>query len=201
MHKNIALSEPIKIEYEHPLDVVKLFAPERISYTFNHVLARFVDACSEARELGLEYEEPIFLKEFNSVYNIEYSFFIEVLGELVNNKKLFYHHFTLQFDDTKNPQFLIAGLLEDYLGLVKMNTKKFKCPGKGEYTLSPSFVTPLILKYSHYVDSSERFIQMNAVNFRIDGLKKIVDEHIYIAVINLCIMCQAKCSFSYLQFN
>ena len=65
MHKNIALSEPIKIEYEHPLDVVKLFAPERISYTFNHVLARFVDACSEARELGLEYEEPIFLKEFN----------------------------------------------------------------------------------------------------------------------------------------
>ncbi len=29
---------------------------------------------------------------------------------------------------------------------------------------------------------------MNAVNFRISELKKLVDEHIYIAVRNLCIM-------------
>ena len=113
----------IKVEYKSPIDVAKLFTDEMIRYTLNHVFSVFIDKSNEAVENRSEYLEPVVFIEKYNLMNVDYSFLIDRLSELVSDKLQFKMDYRLNFDDTKYSEFLVESILENYLEIVKINNR------------------------------------------------------------------------------
>ena len=169
----------IKVEYKSPIDVAKLFTDEMIRYTLNHVFSVFIDKSNEAAKSRDEYLEPVVFIEKYNLMNVDYSFLIDRLSELVSDKLQFKMDYRLNFDDTKYSEFLVESILENYLEIVKINNKRMMCKGKSEIVYRTSFMKSVIIKYPDFNDKSERFIQMNAVCFKIGELKKLLDVDVF----------------------
>jgi len=173
-------SELEKVEYKCPLDISKLFADEMVRYTLNHVFSVFIDRANEAVNNRTEFIEPVVFIEKYNLINVDYSFFIDRLSELVFNKAQFKMDYRLNFEDTKYSEFLVESILENYLGIVKINNKRMSCRGKSEIVYRSSFIKPIIIKYKDFNDdSSERYIQMNAVCFKFGELHKLLNEDVF----------------------
>lgn len=183
MNESFVDKNLIKIKYEDPLDVAKLFGRYRLAYTLNHIFATFLDETNSGRNSKINYLEPIVFNRTHNVFLVEYSFLIDTLSELVDDKTIFNLNFKLNFDDTKNSMFLIVSLLEEYLKIVKINSKKMKCANKNEIIYRPSFVTQTIIYYVDLNTESDSFIQMNAVVFSVFELQKLLDKKIFNALI------------------
>ncbi len=164
MSEVLTPEEILTIEYKSPLDVAQLFTDDRLSYTINYIFAKFIDMTNEARELRTEYVEGV------------------VFGELFDNKKGFYRDFGLNFDDTKNAEFLVCSVLEEMLGIVKLNNTTMFCQGRKEITYRRSFMKSCVYNYKHYMDSSERFVQLNCVPFKLSAVHKLLNEEVLTAL-------------------
>ena len=168
-----------KVQYNGPISVANLFSDSNVKYTLNHIFASFIDRTNEARRDGLEFEEPVVFYEKMSLFHVEYTFIIDCLAELVDDGISLMRDFAINYDDTKNAEFLVANVMEDMLALVKVNNKKMQVKGKTEIQYRASFMRPIILDYLHYVDQSKRVIQMNAVSFSVSSLQKNLNADIF----------------------
>ena len=168
-----------KVHYDGPISIANLFSDSNVKYTLNHIFASFIDRTNEARRDGLEFEEPVVFYEKMSLFHVEYTFIIDCLAELVDDGISLMRDFAIDYDNTKNAEFLVANVMEDMLGLVKVNNKKMQVKGKSEITYRASFMVPLIINYLHYIDESERVIQMNAVSFTVGSLQKNLNADIF----------------------
>lgn len=177
--ENFLNEQLIKVDYKCPIDISKLFTDEMVRYTLNHVFSVFVERSNEALKDKIEYLEPVVFIEKYNLINVDYSFFLDRLSELVSNKLQFTRDFRLNFDDTKYSEFLVESILENYLGIVKINNKRMFCKGKTEIVYRTSFMKSIIIKYIDIYDDSERFIQMNAICFKIGELKKLLEDDVF----------------------
>ncbi|NBK99821.1 MAG: hypothetical protein EOM50_17785 [Erysipelotrichia bacterium] len=177
--ENTQPKELIKVNYKCPIDVTNLFTDEMVRYTLNHVFSVFIEKSNEAAQNKTEYLEPVVYIEKYSLVNVDYSFLIDRLSELVSNELQFKMDFKLNFKDTKYSEYLVESILENYLEIVKINKKRMSCVGKTEIVYHPSFMKPIIIKYPDFNDNSERFIQMNAVCFKIGELQKLLDAGVF----------------------
>lgn len=168
-----------KVQYNGPISIANLFSDSNVKYTLNHIFASFIDKTNEARRDGIEFEEPVVFYEKMNLFHVEYTFITDCLAELVDDGISLMRDFAINYDDTKNAEFLVASVMEDMLGLVKVNNKKMQAKGKSEITYRASFMKPLILDYLHYVDESERVIQMNAVSFTANSLQNNLNADIF----------------------
>jgi len=182
MSEVLTPEEILTIEYKSPLDVAQLFTDDRLSYTINYIFAKFIDMTNEARELRTEYVEGVVFSEKLNVFNMDYGFLVDRLGELFDNKKGFYRDFGLNFDDTKNAEFLVCSVLEEMLGIVKLNNTTMFCQGRKEITYRRSFMKSCVYNYKHYMDSSERFVQLNCVPFKLSAVHKLLNEEVLTAL-------------------
>ena len=169
----------IQIDYKCPIDVSKLFTDEMFRYTLSHVFSVFIDKTNEATTNKTEYIEPVVFIEKYSLINVDYSFFVDRLAELVSNGLQFKMDYRLNFDDTKYSEFLVESILENYLGIVKVNNKRMSCRGKTEIVYRTSFIKPIIIKYPDFNDKTERYIQMNAVCFKFGELQKLLEDDVF----------------------
>jgi len=169
----------ITVEYKSPIDVAKLFTDEMVRYTLNHVFSVYIDRSNEAAESRSEYLEPVVFIEKYNLINVDYSFFIDRLSELVTNDLQFKMDYRLNFKDTKYAEFLVESILENYLNIVKMNNKRMMCKGKSEIVYRVSFMKSIIIKYPDYNEKIEKFIQMNAISFRFGELQKLLDTEVF----------------------
>ena len=169
----------IKVEYKSPIDVAKLFTDEMVRYTLNHVFSVYIDRSNEAAESRSEYLEPVVFIEKYNLINVDYSFFIDRLSELVTNDLQFKMDYRLNFKDTKYSEFLVESILENYLEIVKINNKRMMCKGKSEIVYRVNFMKSVIIKYPDFNDKSERYIQMNAISFKLGELKKLLDIDVF----------------------
>ena len=179
MSENTQPNELIKVNYKCPIDVTNLFTDEIVRYTLNHVFSVFIEKSNEAIKHKHEYLEPVVFIEKYNLINVDYSFFIDRLSELVSNELQFKMDFRLNFDDTKYSEYLVESILENYLEIVKINNKRMSCKGKSEIVYRTSFIKPIIIKYPDFNDNSERFIQMNAICFKIGELQKLLDADVF----------------------
>lgn len=178
-NENSTNKQLIQIEYKCPIDISKLFTDDMVRYTLNHVFSVFIDRANDAVTNKTEYLEPIVFIEKYNLINVDYSFLIDRLSELVSNKLQFVMDYKLNFEDTKYSEFLVESVLENYHGIVKINNKRMSCRGKTEIVYRTSFIKPIIIKYKDFNDNSERFIQMNAVCFKIGELQKLLDNEVF----------------------
>jgi hypothetical protein len=65
----------VKVFYDNPLDVAKLFGKYNLSYTLNHIFATFLDEVNDARNSKINFLEPIVFNQTHNVFLIEYGFF------------------------------------------------------------------------------------------------------------------------------
>lgn len=172
----------VKVSYDNPLDVAKLFGRYRLAYTLNHIFATFIDEVNDARKSKICYLEPVVYNKTHNVFLIEYSFLIDVLSQLVEDKKMFLFDYNSSNDDKKNPIFLITNLLEDYLGLVKINNKKMNCSGKKEIIYRPSYCIQTVISYFNTDEQSDGFVQMDSITFSAFEVYKILNKDIFDAL-------------------
>lgn len=111
--------------------------------------------------------------------NVDYNFLIDRLFELVTNDLQFKMDYKLNFKDTKYSEFLVESILENYLEIVKITNKRMMCKGKSEIVYRANFMKPIIIKYADFNDKSERYIQMNAISFKLFELKKLLDVDVF----------------------
>ena len=172
----------VKVPYTDPFDVAKLFGRYNLSYTLNHIFATFLDDVNDARKSKICYLEPVVYNRAHNVFLIEYSFLIDVLSQLVEDKKMFLFDFNIGNDDKKNSMFLIINLLEEYLGLVKINNKKMNCSGKKEIIYRPSYCIQTVISYFNTDEQMDWFVQMDAVTFSVQVLKGLLNKEIFDAL-------------------
>ena len=168
-----------KVHYDGPISIANLFSDSNVKYTLNHIFASFIDKTNEARRDGIEFEEPVVYNEKHSEINVDYGFLIDCLAELVDDKFALMRDFVINFKDTKNAEFLTIGILEDMLRIVELNSKTINCRGLSTVNYRPSFIRLMIIRYRHYVDDSERFIQMSAVSFKLGSVKNLLNSDIF----------------------
>lgn len=180
MSTHFVKKELRKIEYNSPIDVAVLFNSENISYTLNHVFGSFLDRFTESEEQKMDYTAHMFFFEKSNTVNVEYTFLVDKLAELVDETLQFAIDFKLELKESLNKQeFLIVSLLEELLGLVRMNSRKIMTGGKPYVNYSPSYFRSVVLEYGSFNDEVRRYIQMNAVSFSGFALKKYLDENLY----------------------
>ena len=175
-----------KVHYDGPISIANLFSDSNVKYTLNHIFASFIDRTNEARRDGLEFEEPVVFYEKMSLFHVEYTFIIDCLAELVDDGISLMRDFAIDYDNTKNAEFLVVSLLENMLGLLKMNSKTISTSGRREVTYSPSFCVPIVFQYESFNDDDPRFIQMSAVIFRTSALINMLNSDIYDAIFSVC---------------
>lgn len=177
--ENFLNEELIKVDYKCPIDVSKLFTDEMVNYTLNHVFSVFIEKSNGAVKHKLGYIEPVVFIEKYNLINVDYSFLIDRLSELVSNKLQFKMDYRLNFEDTKYSEFLVESILENYLCIVKINNKKMSCRGKTEIVYRTSFIKQIIIKYKDFNDNTDRFTQMNAICFKIGELQKLLNKDVF----------------------
>lgn len=169
-----------KIEYVSPIDVAVLFSEKWIRYTLHHLFASHVDRFTNAQEDKDDYVDFVVQHEATAVINVEYSFIVNRLAELTDEPALFRDNFKTELGfDRKNQEYLIISLLEEYLKIVKMNSKKIYCQGKKEVNYMRSYFRPIVLEHESFNDDTVRFIQMNAVSFSSFEIKKLLDNDLF----------------------
>lgn len=180
MSTHFVKKELRKIEYNSPIDVAVLFNSENISYTLNHVFGSFLDRFTESEEQKMDYTAHMFFFERSNSINVEYTFLVDKLAELVDETLLFATDFKLELKgDKKNQEFLIIGLLEELVDLVKINSRKVSTGGRPFVNYTPSYFRPIVMEYDSFNDDVKRYIQMNSVSFSGFTLKKYLDENLY----------------------
>ena len=175
-----------KVHYDGPASIAILFSKSNIKYTLNHIFAKFFDRVNEARRAQIDCEEPVVFSQKHNALLIEYTFITDCLAELVDDQNGLMCDFAINYDDTKNAEFLVVSLLENLLGLVKMNNKTISTVGRREVTYSPSFAVPIVFQYESFNDDDPRFIQMSAVIFRTSALINMLNSDIYDAIFSVC---------------
>lgn len=179
MSTHFVKKELRKIEYNSPIDVACLFNSENISYTLNHVFGSFLDVYSESEELKNDYAPHIIFFETSKIANVEYTFLVDKLAELTDEPLQFATDFKMDFESTRWQEFLVVGLLEDALRLVKMNSRKMLTGGRSAINYSPSFARSLIVQYDSFNDDDKRFIQMNSVSFALSTLEAFLESSLF----------------------
>lgn len=174
--QTLTTDEILKIEYDSPLSVARLFEDKMIRYTLSYVFSRFIEETNEARNSKFDYLEPVVLNSTHNVFLVEYNFLIRCLSDLSSNRNLLINDFSLDSENTKNSMMLIVGILEEYLNLLKMNSKKINSLRKSEVTYRPGFYKQVIIKYNSNEDDDVHYVQMNAVIFTQTALQKLLNE-------------------------
>ena len=175
-----------KVQYNGPISIANLFSDSNVKYTLNHIFASFIDRVNTARNASLDCEEPVVFSQKHNAFLVEYTFITDCLAELVDDGISLMRDFAINYDDTKNAEFLVVSLLENMLGLLKMNSKTISTSGRREVTYSPSFCVPIVFQYESFNDDDPRFIQMSAVIFRTSALINMLNSDIYDAIFSVC---------------
>lgn len=173
-----------EIDYSGPISVARLFEGDMLKYTISHVFSKFIDQVNEARKSKIDYLEPVVFNATHNVFLVEYSFLIDCFTDLVSHKEMFKNDYALNFDDTKNSEFLIVSLMEDYLKLLKMNSRKMNAFRKSEVNYTPSIFKQLIIRYESFEDDDVHHAQMNAVIFSANSVKKLISGELFLALSN-----------------
>ena len=95
---------------------------------------------------------------------------------------MFLFDFNIGNDDKKNSMFLIINLLEEYLGLVKINNKKMNCSGKKEIIYRPSCFIQTVISYFNTDEQMDCFVQMDSITFSAFEVHKILNKDIFDAL-------------------
>ena len=175
-----------KVHYDGPISIANLFSDSNVKYTLNHIFASFIDRVNEARRASLDCEEPVVFSQKHNAFLVEYTFITDCLAELVDDKIALMRDFAINYDDTRNAEFLVVSLLENMLGLVKMNSPIVVFNGRKEINYKPSFMKPVVFQYESFNDDDPRFIQMSAVIFRTSALINMLNSDIYDSIFLVC---------------
>lgn len=79
------LTKDEMISYAEALDVAQLFTQRRIEFTFTHIVSRFLELIEENSD-NTDFTYPIVYSDCYDNLIFEYTFFVKILSEFVENK-------------------------------------------------------------------------------------------------------------------
>lgn len=169
--------------YVVPLDIVQFFkTPAHVKEVLDSCAEELIRVANENKN-NPDYIPPIVYSEQGKAFNIHYNFLISSIAYLAGNEEIY---FQLKMDENekrdavKTAQFLVMGLLEDHLELLRrMNTYMMDCSkykGARPFQISRRFFNRIVIGCG----DNERVF--SAVPFDAVKMQGLMDESLFLSM-------------------
>lgn len=168
--------------YQNPLSIAAVLQTEEV---IGNMLALIAEEAIYSIENANdpEFIPPVMYSERGRCFNVDYNFLIRMIGRFIDEKEelnRFIEDFFIRYDGMqsveKNALFLVANILEEYYGIVGMNSSKIdltKYRNARSVTLQRRFFNTICY------ENGANLKRFRSVHFMENEVKKVMDIELF----------------------